>query len=75
MKIDEFLEIIKVELPESSSFLEGSTEFRSLDEWDSLTGMSIVVLLEETYGIPIPDNVFHSFKTLDDIYNYISEKK
>jgi acyl carrier protein len=75
MQIEDFLEIIKVELPESGDIIEGNTKFRGLDEWDSLTGMSIVVLLEETYKIPVPDDVFKSFNTFEDMYNYILKKK
>ncbi|MEZ7497311.1 acyl carrier protein [Flavobacterium sp. Arc3] len=75
MKIEEFLEVIKVEFLESGDIVEANTKFRDLDDWDSLTGMSLIVLLEETYSVSIPDDVFSSFTTIEDIYNYILEKK
>ncbi|WP_040300083.1 acyl carrier protein [Arcticibacter svalbardensis] len=73
--MEKFLEIIKLELADTHSTIDENTKFKELEEWDSLTGMSLVVLLEETYGVSIPDEIFKSFNTLGDIFAYIKEKK
>lgn len=75
MKIEELIEIVKQELPETKDNLNGETRFRDLEEWDSLTGMAIVVLLEETYSVSIPDNVFRTFNTFSDMFEYIETNK
>lgn len=75
MLIEDLLEIVKAELPESKDLITADTNFRQLEEWDSLTGMSIVVLLEENYDVPISDKAFKSFATFSDIFNYIKEQK
>lgn len=75
MLIEDLLEIVKAELPESKDLLTADTHFKQLEEWDSLTGMSIVVLLEENYHVPISDNAFKSFDTFSDIFNYIKAQK
>lgn len=74
MNIEEFLEIIKPELLHSGDQITADTRFRDLDDWDSLTGMSILVLLEDSYGKRIPDSIFKSCITFEDIFNYINEK-
>jgi len=74
MNIEKFLEKIKPELVNSSDYITAETRFRDLDDWDSLTGMSILVLLEESYGKRIPDGIFKSCITFQDLYNYINEK-
>jgi acyl carrier protein len=75
MDINGFLEIIKVELPESHSIINLDTKFRDLEEWDSLTGMSIIVVLEETYGVKISDSTFKDFNTFSDIFDFIKDNK
>jgi acyl carrier protein len=74
MDIDEFLERIKPELLDSGDSITAETRFRDLEEWDSLTGMSILVLLEESYGKNIPADIFKSCNTFEDIFNYINKK-
>ena len=74
MNIDEFIEKIKPEFIDSSSFITAETKFRELSEWDSLTGMSILVLLEDEYGKRIPTDIFKSCITFYDIYVFINEE-
>lgn len=75
MNINEFLSVIKAELVDSAELINGETDFRKLGEWDSLTGMAIIVRLEETYGVPLNDKIFKNFVTFNDIYNYLLEQK
>lgn len=75
MQIEDLLEMVKVELPESKDVITADTNFKQLEEWDSLTGMSMVVLLEENYKVSINDKAFKSFDTFSDIFNYIKEQK
>ena len=51
------------------------TIFRNLDSWDSLTGMAIQVMLEDNYGVRIPDETFKSFKTINDIYEFVKNNQ
>lgn len=74
MDINEFLEKIKSELSDSADLITAETRFKELDEWDSLTGMSILILLEESYGKRISEDIFKSCITFVDIYNHINEK-
>ncbi len=74
MNINEFLEIVKSELIDSADYITADTRFRELEDWDSLTGMSILVLLEDTYGKRIPEDIFKSCNTFYDLYEYINKK-
>jgi len=65
-----FLELMQEELPDSILSLD--TIFRKLDDWDSLTGMSIIVILEEKCRIKISNDNFKEFKTFNDILNFIN---
>jgi len=55
--------------------LEMSTEFRQLDSYDSLTGMTIMVMIKDEYGIDIPESDYRASKTIQELYDYVLEKK
>lgn len=68
-----FLDLIISELDSNDVNLE--TKFRDLDEWDSLLGMSIIMVLEENYKIKISDDVFREFNTFSDIYLFLKSNQ
>lgn len=60
-KIAEILEIDTV----GSDF-----KFRSIDEWDSLKGFSIIVLMESDYGKQMSVEEFLACETVGDLARY-----
>lgn len=44
------------------------TEFRSIDVWDSLTGVAVQIMISDDFGAVIPDPEFVAAKTVGDIY-------
>jgi|TARA_B110000238_G_scaffold198084_1_gene241960 acyl carrier protein len=71
----EFINDLKLEFEEDVVDLKEDTIFRNLDSWDSLTGMAIQVMLEDNYGVRIPDETFKSFKTINDIYEFVKNNQ
>lgn len=55
--------------------LEPESEFRNFGSWDSLTGMAVLVMIKEEYGIDIPAEKFREFKKVLDVYNYVVQVK
>jgi len=51
------------------------TIFRSLDSFDSLTGMAILVEIKEKTGVSLSDEEWKSFHTVQDIYDYVIAKQ
>lgn len=49
--------------------------FREYEEWDSLVYLTVIVLIDEEYGVVIPQQDFRELATVGDILNYIKEKK
>lgn len=47
------------------------TKFRELDEWSSLIALSVIVMLDEEYGIQIENKDFKNLETIADIIGYI----
>jgi len=55
--------------------LEMSTEFRQLDSYDSLTGMTIMVMIKDEYGVDISESDYRAKKTVQELYDYVLLKK
>lgn len=50
------------------------TDFRQIASWDSLTGMAVLVMIKDEYGIDIPFDKFKGFLTVRDVFNYINRE-
>ena len=63
-----------IELEDASNLL-ATTEFRSLEEWDSLAYLSVIAMLDEEYDLQIENATFKKLKTLGDIISYVEANK
>jgi len=55
--------------------IKPNDNFREYEEWDSLTSLSLMAMLNEEYDITIPRADFEKMTTLADLYDYIQEHK
>lgn len=69
--IEKFAEAIEVEATE----LTIDTEFRDLDEWDSVAYISVIAMMDEEYDIQIEMATFKTLKTIGAIVEYIENNK
>ena len=75
MNATEFIEKFCEALDMDASGLNAETEFRTLDEWDSISYLSVIAMMDEEYDIQIENADFKQLKTLGDIMNYIDSHK
>ena len=68
--LEEMAEILEVDAKDIS--LE--TEFRTVDDWGSMMGFSILVMMESEYGVKISVPEFLQMNTLGDIYARVAGK-
>lgn len=64
--IEKFAEAIEIE---DASVLTPETEFRTLDEWDSLSYLSVIAMIDEEFDVQIETPEFKQQKTIQDLYN------
>lgn len=50
------------------------TKFRDLDEWSSLIGLSIILMVDEEYGITIGADDMKRAQTIEELYNIVQTK-
>ena len=56
------------------SEITAETKFHDLDEWSSLTGMSVIALAKTEYGKTITGTELKACVTVEDVYNLINNK-
>ena len=67
--IEYFIEEIKKQFIDGDEIeINGKSNFRDFDSWDSLTGMSIIVMIKDVYNVDIDLEDFKSDKTPEDLY-------
>jgi len=50
------------------------TKFRELNEWDSLTALSLIAMVDEEYQIKLSGEDIISSETINDLFNKVSAK-
>ena len=48
--------------------------FRDFDEWDSLSRLSLIAMLDDEYDVAIEEEVFKTLLTLEDLYNEVQKR-
>lgn len=71
---NQFLSQIKevLEIEDREIFL--SDTFRDFDEWDSLSRLSLIAMLDDDYEVTIEEEVFKTLLTLEDLYNEVQKR-
>lgn len=54
--------------------IQAETKFHELEEWSSLTGMSVIALAKTTYGKTITGKEIRECETVEDLFNLIVSK-
>jgi len=75
MNLDEFVVSFSQEFDETpKEMFTPSTEYRNLEEWDSLVALSIISMVDEKVSKRITGADLRSYKTIEDLYNFIIAK-
>lgn len=75
MNLNEFVKAFAAEFENTPEDLfTPQTIFKQLDEWDSLTVLSIIALADEEFNARITSQDLRDCTTIEDIFNLISSK-
>ncbi len=75
MTLDEFVEAFAEEFDETpAEEFAAETEYRKLEEWGSLTALSVIALAMEGFGKKITGADLRSCNTIRELYNLIQAK-
>lgn len=75
MELNEFVANFADQFDDTDpSEITAETKFHDLDEYSSLTGMSVIALAKTEYGKTITGTELKACVTVEDVYNLINKK-
>ena len=76
MEINKFINDFREQFIDSDELiLTEETEYRSIGTWDSLTAMSVLVMIKDNYGIDISEKELKNANTIKEIFQIVDFKK
>ncbi len=75
MELQEFVSLFAEQFDETDpEDITASTSFKDLDEWSSLTALTIIAMAKTSMGKTITGREVRSCETVEDLYNMIKSK-
>jgi acyl carrier protein len=75
MEITAFLQNFADMLDDTdAALIAESTIFRDLDEWDSLTALSLIAMVDDEYSVKLTGDDIKSSVTIKDLFDKVSSK-
>lgn len=73
MDIQDFIENFAAEFDETpAEVFAPETEYKTLEEWNSLTALSIIAMVDDNYNKTITGANLRENTTIQDLFNYVS---
>lgn len=75
MEIKEFISNFADQFDDTdASVFTSETKFRELDEWSSLTALSIIAMIDEEYDVQLKGDDMRKSNTIQDLFDIVIEK-
>jgi len=76
MNIQDFIENFAAQFDETDeSLFAADTLFKQLDEWSSLTALSIIAMVDDEYDVIIKGNDIIKSETIQDLFDIVQAKQ
>lgn len=70
--LEEFVELFAEQFDETdASEIQATTAFHDLDEWSSLTGLSVMAMIDEEFDVALKGDDIKTAATVEDLYNRV----
>lgn len=76
MELKEFIENFAEQFDDTDvSEIQADTEYRELDEWTSLTALSIIAMIDEEYDVQLRADEMRKTQTIQELFDLVKSKK
>lgn len=76
MDINEFIENFANQFEDTdSSVFTSDTKFRELEEWSSLTALSIIAMVDEEYDVQLKADEMRKTNTINELFELVNSYK
>ena len=73
MQLKDFVEKFAEQFDDTAvELFTPETEFKELDEWSSLTALSVIAMVDDEYGKNIKGDLIRNSKTIQDLFDKIN---
>lgn len=73
--MENFIKSFKNQLDDITTDLSSDSDYVNSDYWDSLTAVTIQMMLEDEYGVKADIKQISSFKSIRELYQFVQENK
>ena len=74
MELKEFIENLAEQFDDTDiTEIQPNTEYQELDEWSSLTAMSIIAMVKTQFGKTITGREIRKCQTVEELFNLVKE--
>lgn len=74
--MEKFLELFAEQFDDTdASEIQADTEFRKLEEWDSMVALMVIAMIDEEYNVKITGEDIRSSNTISDLMSLVESKK
>ena len=74
MNLQEFISKFASQFEDPSVFT-ADTDYHELDSWSSLTGLSVVAMIIQEYGVELDSQDVRKADTIEDLFNLVNERQ
>lgn len=73
MSIEEFIPVLADMMEADASDIQSDTEYQELEEWSSVTAMTLIAFAKTQYGKTITGQAIRRAKTVEELFSLITE--
>jgi len=75
MELNEFIKLFAEQFEFTDpSEITAKTAYHDLDEWSSLTGLSVIAMVDEEFDVALKGDDIRNSVTVEDLYNRVISK-
>lgn len=75
MDIKDFVEKVAEQFEDTDpAEIKASTVFKELDEWSSLTALSIIAMVDEEFDVQLKGDDIKNSNSIEDLFNKVKAK-
>ncbi len=73
MSLEEFIPVLATMMEADAADIQSDTEYQELEEWSSVTAMSLIAFAKTQFGKTITGQAIRRAKTVEDLFSLITE--
>ena len=75
MELQEFINNFAEQFDDiDASTLNGSTNFKDLEDWNSLVALSVIAMIDEEYDVEFRGDDIRGSNTVEDLYEIVETR-